>query len=134
MKKYVKPFLVNVILSSLFGLINSLYQGNFLYTFCISFLIQFILYYITSNVVLGIFREKTKQLELSKLENLSTILDCAYCSQKNIMTFIPDQNEKSQFICESCNKENTVIIQFTVARTTETLPINSLLVNENKGI
>lgn len=134
MKKYIKPFLVNVILSCLFGLINSLYQGNFLYTFCISFLIQYILYYITSNIILGIFREKTKQLELSKLENLSTILDCAYCSKKNIMTFIPDQNEKTQFICDSCNKENTVIIQFTVARTTETLPINSLLVNENKTI
>jgi hypothetical protein len=132
MKRIIKPLLLNIILSSLFGLTNSLYQGSFIYAFIISFLILYIVYYIASIIIVGTFKEKTKQLELSKLENLSTILDCSYCSHKNIMTFIPDQNEKTNFTCSSCNKENSVIIQFIVARITESLPINSLLVNENK--
>ena len=64
--------------------------------------------------------------ELDKLENLSTILDCAYCSTKNVMTFIPDQYEKIQFKCSGCNNNNSVVIQFMVARTTEPLEIKPL--------
>jgi len=65
--------------------------------------------------------------ELDKLENLSTILECAYCSEKNILTFIPDQNEKLEFNCSSCNKLNSVILQFTVIKQNETIQISSLL-------
>jgi hypothetical protein len=35
------------------------------------------------------------------------------------MTFLPDQNERAEFVCTSCNKTNLVNIQFTVARITE---------------
>ena len=38
------------------------------------------------------------------------------------MTFLPDQNERAEFICNSCNKTNLVNIQFVVARITE--PVN----------
>ncbi len=64
---------------------------------------------------------------MDKLENLSTILECAYCSEKNILTFIPDQNEKLEFNCSSCNKLNSVILQFTVIKQNETIQISSLL-------
>ena len=65
--------------------------------------------------------------ELDKLENLSTILECAYCNTKNVLTFIPDQNEKIQFKCANCNNINSVLLQFTVARTTEPVEIGSIL-------
>lgn len=72
-------------------------------------------------------------MELDKLENLSTILECAYCSEKNILTFIPDQNEKLEFTCSSCNKLNSVIMQFTVIKQNETIPISSLLKDDENN-
>ena len=59
---------------------------------------------------------------MDTLEPLSTILSCAYCETSNVMTFLPDQNERAEFECTSCNKTNLVNIQFVVARITE--PVN----------
>lgn len=132
MKNLIKSFLINALISSIAGLTNLLFGGSFLYIFLFAFLIQYVLYSVITIIIINYYREKTKQLELNKLENLSTILECAYCNQKNLLTFIPEQNERTEFICSSCNKENAVIINFTVARITESLPINSLLTDENK--
>jgi transcription elongation factor Elf1 len=114
------------------GLINALFGGSFLYVFLLSILVQYVLYSVITTIIVNFYREKTKQIELDKLENLSTILECAYCSQKNLLTFIPEQNERTEFVCSSCDKENAVIINFTVARVTEAIPINSLLKDEDK--
>ncbi len=59
------------------------------------------------------------------MEPLSTILECAYCNTKNLMTFLPDQNERIEFECVSCKKTNIVNIQFVVARTTEPVNVTS---------
>jgi hypothetical protein len=132
MKNLIRSISINLIVSALFGLANVLFGGNFLYVFAFAFLIQYVLYSVIATIIINYYREKTKQIELNKLENLSTILECAYCKQKNLLTFIPEQNERTEFICTSCNKENAVIINFTVARITDSLPINSLLTDEDK--
>jgi transcription elongation factor Elf1 len=62
-------------------------------------------------------------MELDNLEKLSTILQCAYCNTQNVMTFIPDELDTSEFICTSCEKKNTVKLQFVVARKTDMLQI-----------
>lgn len=59
--------------------------------------------------------EKTKQAELEKIGNLSSVLNCAVCNQPNLITFIPDQQERVEFNCEKCHKQNVVTMQFTVA-------------------
>lgn len=133
MKNILKPLIINIIISSLFGIVYLINGGFFFYAFGIAFLSQYVLYSFVSTLIVNFYREKTKQLELQKLENLSTILECAYCGNKNILTFIPDQNEKLEFVCESCNKPNTVIMQFTVIRQNETVPIQSILINEDKN-
>jgi transcription elongation factor Elf1 len=135
MKSVIQLLISNLIVSTLFGLISLLSGSSFLYVFLFSFLIQYVLYGFIAKIIVNFFREKTKQLEISKLENLSTILECSYCNSKNILTFIPDQNEKLEFTCSSCNKLNSVIMQFTVIKQNETLPISSLLKddeNENQ--
>jgi hypothetical protein len=95
-----------------------------------SFLLMFVFQYVTfsflANIINNYFVEKTKQKQLEKLEPLSTILECAYCNSKNIMTFLPDENEKVEFDCASCKKKNSVNIQFVVARVTEPLNIPSV--------
>lgn len=124
---------INLIISCLFGLVSLTNNLNFFFIFGIAFLSQYVLYSFISTLIVNYYREKTKQIELEKIENLSTILECAYCNDKNILTFIPDQNEKLDFECNSCNKMNTVIMQFSVIKQNETLPIQSLLINENEN-
>jgi hypothetical protein len=55
------------------------------------------------------------------------------------MTFLPDQNERAEFVCTSCERKNVVNIQFLVAQTTEPIitsnatgvPLLPELPNEN---
>jgi hypothetical protein len=127
MNNILKFLISNVLISTLFGIISVFSGGQFLYVFLFTFLIIYILYSVVAKIIISFFKEKTRQMELDKLENLSTILECAYCSEKNILTFIPDQNEKLEFTCSSCNKLNSVIMQFTVIKQNETIQISSLL-------
>ncbi len=133
MKNLIRTLTINTIVSTLAGLISAIYGNSFLYVFSFFFIIQYILYSVIVTLIVNFFREKTKQKELDKLENLSTILECSYCKTKNLLIFVPDQYEKSNFVCTSCEKENTVILQFTVARTTDEGPtIKSILINEDQ--
>ena len=127
MKNLIKSSLLVLGISGIAGYASYLFTGNFWFTFSFFVILQYILYSVVLSAITNYFKEKTKQKELDKLENLSTILDCAYCSTKNVMTFIPDQHEKIQFKCSGCDNNNSVVIQFIVARTTEPLEINSLL-------
>ena len=133
MKDVLKFLVSNVLLSSLFGLISIFSGGGFLYVFLFSFLVLYILYSVVAKIIISFFKEKTRQMELDKLENLSTILECSYCSERNILTFIPDQNKKLEFTCSSCNKLNSVIMQFTVIKQNETIPISSLLKDDENN-
>lgn len=125
MKNFLFSTIV-VFLISIFGAFGFyLFGVNFLGAFLLLFVFQYILFSFFANVINNFFIEKTKQKELEKLEPLSTILECAYCNSRNIMTFLPDENEKIEFDCVSCKKKNSVNIQFVVARVTEPITVPS---------
>lgn len=118
-KYFFKSTLIVVVISTIISLAVMNIGGNFLTTFLLAFSCQYILFSFAAGVINSYLKQQTMQKELDALENLSTILECAYCNQKNIMTFIPDELEVSEFICSKCEKKNSVRIQFVVARQTE---------------
>jgi hypothetical protein len=67
------------------------------------------------------FAATVRQKELDVLEPLSSILECAVCHKQNVITFIPNQNERVEFVCdnEKCASKNVVNINFTVAKVSE---------------
>ena len=99
---------------------------NFITSFILVFVFQYILFSFIGNTINNYFIQKTKQKELEFLEPLSTILECAYCNTRNLLTFLPDQNERVEFECSSCNKKNMVSIQFVVARTTDIVDVSGV--------
>jgi len=121
-KNLIKSTLMVFFISLLGGLSGHLLGFNFLSLFFLFFCVQYILFFAISTVIKSYFVEKTKQKELDKLEKLSTILNCAYCNQPNLMTFVPENNERIEFVCDHCKKTNLVTLQFIVARITE--PVN----------
>ncbi len=126
-KRLMKSTIIVLIISGFTGYAVYLNGGTFTSAFILSFCIQYVLFSFTAKIINSYFKEKTYQKELDNLESLSTILQCAYCNAQNIMTFIPDELEASEFICASCEKKNTVKIQFLVARKTDMLklPVSS---------
>lgn len=113
-------------LSGLAGIGGYIMGFSFIGTFLLFFVLQYILFYAISTVATSYFVEKIKQKELDKLENLSTILNCAYCNKLNIMTFLPQDDSRLEFVCEHCNKKNVVTLQFFVARVTEPISTSSI--------
>jgi len=124
------------LLSTIGALCLWFFGFGFIPSFCLVFVFQYILFSFIGNMVNNYYIQKTKQKELEALEPLSTILECAYCNNKNLMTFLPDQNERMEFECSSCKKKNVVNIQFVVARTTEPVIVSSAtnipLINDEK--
>jgi hypothetical protein len=116
---FLKSTFIVIVISFLASLGVKTLGGNFWASFSLFFTIQYILFSFIASIAKNYFIQKTRQKELDVLEPLSTILECAYCNTSNIMTFLPDQNERAEFTCTSCNKTNLVNIQFTVARITE---------------
>lgn len=126
MNKYietVKSTLIVLVISTLGAFGFYLFNLNFWAAFFILFCLQYIAFALIADLVKSFFSEKTKQLELEKLEPLSTILECAFCNTKNMMVFIPDENERVEFECSSCKNKNLVNIQFMVARITEPVTV-----------
>lgn len=119
---FIRSTLTVLIISTLGSLGIKSLGGNFWASFALLVAIQYILFSFIATIVKNYMFQKTLQMELDALEPLSTILDCAYCSTSNVMTFLPDQNERAEFVCSSCDKRNLVNIQFVVARITE--PVN----------
>lgn len=128
---FVKSTTTVVATSSIISVAVWMLSGNYIAAFLLSLSIQYILFSFIGNLVNNYNTQITKQKELDKLEQLSSILECAYCKTKNIITFIPDENERVEFVCSSCNKKNLVNINFTVARITEPITMDSLKENIN---
>lgn len=128
---FIKSTTTVVVTSSIISIAVWMLSGNYIAAFLLSLSIQYILFSFIGNLINNYNTQITKQKELDKLEQLSTILECAYCKTKNIITFIPDENERVEFICNSCNKKNLVNINFTVARITEPITMDSLKENIN---
>jgi ABC-type multidrug transport system fused ATPase/permease subunit len=131
----VKSTSIVFLTSSLIALTSFLFGINWAATFILAFVLQYILFSFFGNIINNYFVEKTKQMQLNTLEPLSTILECAYCNSKNIMTFLADENERMEFECTSCKNKNLVNIQFVVARITDAVTINNVtnipLIDEN---
>jgi len=120
---FIRSTITVLITSALISLSIWMLNGNYIAGFVLAFSIQYILFGFIGSIINNYFNQITRQKELDKLEQLSTILECAYCKKHNVMTFIPDENERVEFICESCEKKNYVNINFTVARVTEPLTL-----------
>lgn len=121
---FLKSTSTVIVTSILISLSVCLLGGNYIAAFILSISIQYILFSFFGGLINNYFVQITRQKELEKLEQLSTILECAYCKKHNIMTFIPDENERVEFVCDSCEKRNLVNINFTVARITEPVLTN----------
>jgi transcription elongation factor Elf1 len=124
-----------VIAISAFGSLAAyLIHLNYIAAFILLFVIQYILFTFVGGVLTTYFTEKTKQKQLDLLEPLSTILECAFCNKPNVLTFLPNQNERIEFVCEKCKNKNLVNLVFNVARVTEPInvasPIGTPLVEE----
>lgn len=124
-KDIAKSTLIVFFTSSFIALAAYLFNINWIATFIFVFVLQYILFSFFGNIINNYFIEKTKQMQLDALEPLSTILECAYCNIKNVITFLPDETERIEFECLSCKKKNLVNIQFVVARITENVSINT---------
>jgi hypothetical protein len=120
-KNLFKSTLMVVLISTMCAFGGFLFGLNFYGIFFIVFSLQYILFFCISQITKSAFVEKTKQKELDKLENLSTILNCAYCNKNNIMIFTPNDNNRIEFKCDHCEKTNVVTMQFLVARVTDSI-------------
>jgi ABC-type bacteriocin/lantibiotic exporter with double-glycine peptidase domain len=118
---FMKSTVIVLIVSAIGALGAYIFNINYWATFCLLFVFQYIIFSFAGNIITNYFAEKTRQKELDKLENLSTILECAYCNRKNLMIFSPHQEERIEFECNSCKNKNIVNIHFVVARVTDTI-------------
>jgi hypothetical protein len=116
---FIKSTLIVLFISSVIGLTSKLAGNSFLVAFTLSVCLQYILFTFLAYVINSYFAQKTKLKELDKLEQLSSILLCAFCQKPNVITFIPDQNERIEFLCDHCSGKNVVTMNFTVARVTD---------------
>lgn len=121
---FVKSTLTVLVISFLISLAVWLMGGNFIAAFILAFCLQYVLFSVVANIIKNAFIQKTRQIELNKLENLSTLLQCAYCQEKNVVTFLPDQTERIEMSCNKCNKKSVVSIGFTVAQITD--PVSAM--------
>lgn len=119
--QFFKSTTIVVSISSLIGTAFFLKEKSFWPAFLITAGVQYVLFSFIGNIFNNYFQYQNRQKELDKLEPLSTILECAVCKTPNVTTFVPDQNERFEFVCDNkeCNSKNVVSINFTVARVTE---------------
>ena len=70
-------------------------------------------------------QEQTKQAEFFTKQGVD--VSCAHC---NALNFIPiSMEQENEFNCASCNKENAVYIDITVAQKTDIIDKQNLTVN-----
>lgn len=117
--EFFKSTVTVCFLSTLIGLGFVLLDKPFLPAFILSAATQYILFTVIAGTITNYFKYQAREKELDKLAPLSTILECAACKAHNITTFIPDQNERFEFICQGCESRNVVNIHFVVAKVTE---------------
>ena len=122
---FLKSTAVVLLISALISLSVWMFKGNFIAAFILSVAFQYILFSFVGNIVNNYLVQQTRQKELDKLEQLSSILECSSCKKPNVITFIPDEKERVEFICEGCTKKNVVNIVFSVAGVTEPIIMNN---------
>lgn len=119
----------------LVGLAGHVSKIGFLAPYLLCLFLELIGLYFLGVVYRTRVLEKIKFAELDKIGNLSSILSCAACNASNIITFIPDNQERVEFECEKCHKSNVVTIQFSVAVMTSPMDnLSSPMINTTGGI
>lgn len=116
----IQSLVTTCLVSSLFGFGLYLLNHSFWVVFCITAAMQVIIGYMYSYNITNKYKKDMFIAELDKLEKLSTLLNCIYCDNPNVVTFLP--NEVPDFTCDKCKQLNSVKLQFTVARATNTVP------------
>lgn len=81
---------------------------------------QVILSFSINTFVAYDFKKTAYLAELEKLEQLSTILNCAYCNTPALVTFLPEV--APEIVCDKCKNTSNVKLHFTVARQTTPPP------------
>jgi len=122
---FVKSTSLVLFLSLLISFAVWLFKGNYIAAFILSVTLQYILFSFIGTIVNNYFLQQTRQKELDKIEQLSSILECASCKKNNIITFIPDEKERVEFVCDGCSKKNVVNIVFSVAGVTEPIVMSN---------
>lgn len=118
--KIFKSIITVIAVSSLISTFFFFCGVSFVSVFCLTTALQFIMGYLVSAYLASKHNTEIYLNYLTKLEKLSTILDCAFCNTPNIVTFIPQ--ESADFECSSCKNPNTVKIMFSVSRATTPTP------------
>lgn len=125
----LKSTFVTFLISCIVALATWLLGVNYIAAFLLSMCFQYVLFSFLGSIINNFYAQKTRQKELDKLEQLSSILQCASCKEPNVITFIPDENERLEFVCTKCSKKNVVNINFTVAGVTDPIVLNPTVPN-----
>lgn len=115
---------------TLAGVISYVFEYDFIRAFVLLCIVQFVGFYLYNSIVQTILRirieqEQTKQAEFFTKQGVD--VTCAHC---NAMNYIPVSMEQgNEFNCMSCDKENAVYIDITVAQKTDIIDKQSLTIN-----
>ena len=115
-KEELKSLLIIAAISSLCGSAGYLLNKSFFGVFIAVTAMQFIVGYIVTTLTAYDFKKSAYLAELDKLEKLSTILNCAFCNEPSLVTFLPDV--APELVCEKCKHTSNVRLHFSVARQT----------------
>ena len=107
-KTFFKSVFILISVSVLGGILGWLLMLSFWITFLCFFIFQIITFSFLGSIIKNYNNRKIKELELNKLEKLSTLLSCAYCKKQNIMIFDPNETERIEFECDHCKKRNLI--------------------------
>jgi len=119
-RSIIKSLATTSFVSCLCGVASLTAGKSFWATFCIATAVQFMLGYALATYTFYNYKKSIYLAELEKIENLSTILNCAYCNVPNLVTFLPEADIELK--CEKCKNTSSVKLHFTVARHTTNLP------------
>ena len=98
--------------------------------FIVTFLGQFVLFYVWNSYMSYRFRLDINQQETERIKAFETQgvnVNCAHCSTTN---YIPVRfDEDNKFDCDACGKTNAVYVDVTVAQPTQFLDKQNISIN-----
>lgn len=129
-KKIIISLIITCIISSLVGAATYSIDIGFLIGFIFSFLIQLSISITLKTILQSKENIRAVELENKRIAELSkqgAFVECAHCGEDN---FIPIRLDvDNEFECTSCNKNNSVYVNITIAQQTEPLDMDSLTVS-----
>ena len=114
-----------------FGLVGLFTGGDFLRWFGISFVSQFVLFFIFNSLSKSFFQLQINRLEVERInamEKNNVEINCALCNEIN--EIVVNVAEINEFRCVKCNSLNTVRTEISNYHKTEIIP-NSGIITED---